>query len=999
MDINDRLDKLIIENEYIDQHNFLVSKLPAKLAELLTISHTDSLDEMRKKKKKAKELIKRYTYFLPLYPHNLGTMKDKDKDDPDGPDVHPVVPKGDTMGSIKTGTGGLSNTGEPIAQAGGNPSAPEAPSAAPAVAPSPGEEDEETNETAFEYTGGKAAPVTFDPLHAFTIKNADPDAGVDTHEDEVDEAMSSTERMRRYNRRHPEKVRKYLKDTVKDRVARNRDRKKAVKKYGKSKMKNHDVHHPNGPNGGKWKLARKDHGRDKKNEHIEYVYMSELYEGNVPNGPWALINEGGAAGHLAHPYEDDSLTFTDVKEMIKRGLVGGLDTEAPVTEKLDGQNLTFSVVNGRVVFARNKGQIKNFGQNALPAADLRQMFAGRGAIEKSFGNAADDLQKAIDALPDNEREELFGNGRKFMNVEVIFPDTKNVIPYDKPVLVFHGTIEYDKEGNEVGRNINDGKVLDDQLRLVSAQQQQTYGLSGPQAISFNDADTARNIEKLKEYGDELGRLQRDFDLDDKSTIEDYKKAWWRREIDNLGVELTDDQKEKLVLRWAMGDKKAIGVKDFENPETKKWFRTFEGEQLDDMQRICVRPLEKVFLKVGVDTLRRVTNLLSANNPEARKSLHQELLTAIKSIRDTGDRNQLAILQKQIERLDDLGIKNVVPSEGIVFMYNGKPYKFTGTFAPVNQILGMMKFGRGKAKEVEEPKEEPTKKSAEQPKAVKPISTGEKRTVAIFTGRFQPFHAGHYSIYRALVKKFGEDNVFIASSDKTDATKSPFNFNQKKEIMTQMFDIPEDKVVQVKNPYAPSEILSTLSPNTVYVTAVSQKDSERLTGGKYFKNYNDVPEKNRKPYEDQGYFIIAPEMQLQLNGKNISGTQVRAIMGNPKFTDRAKQEIFTKIYGKFDQDIFKKIVKVTTDSEEALKLTQQYGGDKAEKPKITKTKKPVEPKKSTAAKQKQPPIPKDPSFYKPGETWETEGGNFGGKNRKNQVRYFSTQDRATKFAKN
>ena len=269
MSIDDIFNKILAENEYIDQHNFLVSKLPAQIAELLTISHTDSLDEMRKKKKKAKELIKRYSYFLPLYPHNLGTMKDKDKDDPNAPDVNPVTPKGDTMGSTKTGTGGLSSTGEPIAQAAGNPSAPEAPSAAPAAAAAPGEEDEDKNEVAFEFTGGKAAPVTFDPLHSFTIKKADPDAGVDTHEDEMDEAMSSTERMRRYNRRHPEKVRKYLKDTVKDRSARNRDRKKAVKKYGKSKMKNHDVHHPNGPNGGSWKLARKDHGRDKKNENIK----------------------------------------------------------------------------------------------------------------------------------------------------------------------------------------------------------------------------------------------------------------------------------------------------------------------------------------------------------------------------------------------------------------------------------------------------------------------------------------------------------------------------------------------------------------------------------------------------------------------------------------------------------------------------------------------------------------------------------------------------------
>jgi len=85
----------------------------------------------------------------------------------------------------------------------------------------------------------------------------------------VDEAASSTERVRKYYKRHPEKVKKYLKDTVKDRSARNRDRAKAVKKHGKSKMKNHDVHHPSGPNGGSWRLAKKDHGRDKvKKESI-----------------------------------------------------------------------------------------------------------------------------------------------------------------------------------------------------------------------------------------------------------------------------------------------------------------------------------------------------------------------------------------------------------------------------------------------------------------------------------------------------------------------------------------------------------------------------------------------------------------------------------------------------------------------------------------------------------------------------------------------------------
>ena len=81
------------------------------------------------------------------------------------------------------------------------------------------------------------------------------------------EALSPTERSRRYRKRHPEKVAKYLKDTVKDRSARNRDRAKAVKKHGASKVANHDVHHPGPTQGGNWRLAPKDHGPDIKEKN------------------------------------------------------------------------------------------------------------------------------------------------------------------------------------------------------------------------------------------------------------------------------------------------------------------------------------------------------------------------------------------------------------------------------------------------------------------------------------------------------------------------------------------------------------------------------------------------------------------------------------------------------------------------------------------------------------------------------------------------------------
>jgi len=69
---------------------------------------------------------------------------------------------------------------------------------------------------------------------------------------------------RRYNARHPGKVKAYLRKTTKARVARNKARRKAVKKHGKAYMSNKDVHHPNGTSSKKTRIVKKDHGPDKK---------------------------------------------------------------------------------------------------------------------------------------------------------------------------------------------------------------------------------------------------------------------------------------------------------------------------------------------------------------------------------------------------------------------------------------------------------------------------------------------------------------------------------------------------------------------------------------------------------------------------------------------------------------------------------------------------------------------------------------------------------------
>ena len=71
---------------------------------------------------------------------------------------------------------------------------------------------------------------------------------------------------------------------------------------------------------------------------------------------------------------------------------------------------------------------------------------------------------------------------------------------------------------------------------------------------------------------------------------------------------------------------------------------------------------------------------------------KRLNAAINNVKKGGDLKKLNTLKLQLDKLQSIGgTKSIVPSEGIVFKYKGKTYKFTGAFAPVNQISGLISF--------------------------------------------------------------------------------------------------------------------------------------------------------------------------------------------------------------------------------------------------------------------------------------------------------------------
>ena len=72
---------------------------------------------------------------------------------------------------------------------------------------------------------------------------------------------------------------------------------------------------------------------------IYYKFTDFINEVLQVNSLENFVFEGGAAGHMMHPFDDHSLTFADFKRIVKSALQGGLDFEEAPTEKTDGQNV------------------------------------------------------------------------------------------------------------------------------------------------------------------------------------------------------------------------------------------------------------------------------------------------------------------------------------------------------------------------------------------------------------------------------------------------------------------------------------------------------------------------------------------------------------------------------------------------------------------------------------------------------------------------------------
>lgn len=423
---------------------------------------------------------------------------------------------------------------------------------------------------------------------------------------------------------------------------------------------------------------------DTINEYINFTTLRDYITESVINTTYKpMIVEGGAGGHMSHPFDYDELTGDNLIELVE-DLFGGKITD--MKEKLDGTNIHATMNNnGQVVFIRNKSNL-NSELGGMSIQDMADKWADKPSVQNTFLTAGKIITEIFNKLgkkyfnPDDET-------RKVINCECIIAGKTNVMPYASDRVAFHGYKIYKKNSNtwEETENV-EGHVED----IYKAAE-------GIDAAKPRMNLVIKSVEEANKFAKVFkGKLEKLF-KDEKLGTNVSLETWKRCRFEKIMPEWLNDGGKDVVTavynRWFNDDK------SFKATELKKIYADNYKDVVSDKfakpyVKQVMEPIDDLFLEIG----NQFINLCNGfTNDDAYASVVDTLTKDIEDVCNNIEKNGSEEVKQQLEfqltRLRKLGDNAINHAEGVVFTYKGRLMKATGSFAAINQILGIIKFNR------------------------------------------------------------------------------------------------------------------------------------------------------------------------------------------------------------------------------------------------------------------------------------------------------------------
>lgn len=430
-----------------------------------------------------------------------------------------------------------------------------------------------------------------------------------------------------------------------------------------------------------------------------------------------VLNEGGAGGHMNHPYDVNEFTFKQLKELIHDLYAGNI---SDVTEKLDGQNLFASVdEHGNTIFARTDKHLKEYPWY-LQDVMHNPKWIGKPSVQHAFTNAALTIDKIFKNIPhavdffnyDDKADGL--RYRYWLNTEIIDTENFNVIPYADSKVSFHGFVcmcfnyseidKISKPEEETNRSDWDRIDLDEEQNkekmetLQKAINKTTRTVFKaqitPEVIFKKIAD---GEQKAQKYYDYIDKLLASVQMKDNLPIREYKIL---RLIDYVTNSkqlywLDGEVLDAMLARWIDGDNTNIKTISktcklssgmLMTKEQYDALNKFDKNYVRDAIKIIMKPLDTLFMRIGNEIISRMEGFANAGREkEIRAKLRNTLNGIKKGVEMFGNEKQKKKLEVNLARLKEVN-DELNTTEGCVFKWHGKILKLTGSFAPLNQAL-------------------------------------------------------------------------------------------------------------------------------------------------------------------------------------------------------------------------------------------------------------------------------------------------------------------------
>lgn len=389
--------------------------------------------------------------------------------------------------------------------------------------------------------------------------------------------------------------------------------------------------------------------------------------------------EGGAAGHMSHIYDYTELTLRDVKGLIRNLFSGKIEA----TEKLDGMNIQCTMNNdGNVVFIRNKGNLNSL-KGGMDADDVAANWEGKESIAKVYMSAYETIEKVFKKIgkkffnPDK-------NTKILANCECITAGRTNILLYASDQVDFHNLWVYKR--NDENSQWEKDDVTTNGIEVLEKACEDIDGAQLTPKVIIRVTEKSKKI--LVDYIKEIDRVFKDAGCSEKSTIDDYKHARFEAICNDKHRWITSSEEgmHALYNRW-FNDDKSVKL-----TMIRKMYADYADELANvDYKKIvgsCMRPLDTFFSKLGNAVISLCDGIANAGiESSVTDRLSNDLEEIVTEIRTNGSNELKNKLSVQLDRLAQLGNK-LNATEGIVFKYKDRLMKITGSFACVNQILGM-----------------------------------------------------------------------------------------------------------------------------------------------------------------------------------------------------------------------------------------------------------------------------------------------------------------------